>query len=162
MNERLSLSRAVPFPPTGYSSQMPSLDRDTPSCDTILNVSAVTATASDNNPSALIPKQHEAATNFDEAHNSPSLSPSGERGANGIIVITGGLRGLGRCVGRWLLERGHPAERILLLGRNLPARDADFDDLVARGVKVQICDVCKKDDVEMLPDGAHSTNSCPQ
>ena len=45
--------------------------------------------------------------------------------AAGVAVVTGGLRGLGARVARWLLDEGR-ARRVLLVGRTVPAAGSDY------------------------------------
>ena len=73
--------------------------------------------------------------------------------AAGVAVVTGGLRGLGARVARWLLDAGR-ARRVVLVGRSEPAAGSaaarDVDELVARGAEVRRCDVSDAEQVAWL------------
>ena len=75
--------------------------------------------------------------------------------AASTAIVTGGLRGLGVRVARWLLEGGR-ARRVVLVGRSVPAAGSaaarDVDELVVRGAEVRRCDVSDAKQVAALPD----------
>ena len=66
--------------------------------------------------------------------------PSGELPvrADGTYLVTGGLRGLGLLVARWLVDRG--ARHLVLMGRGAPSEDAlaVIRDLEGRGARVVV------------------------
>ena len=75
--------------------------------------------------------------------------------AAGTAIVTGGLRGLGVRVARWLLDEGR-ARRVVLVGRSVPAAGSaaarDVEELVGRGAEVRRCDVSEADQVAALPE----------
>ena len=72
-------------------------------------------------------------------------------------MVTGGLRGLGLCVCRWLLESGR-ASAVLAVGRRPPAEGsaaaAELERLGALGVQHRVCDVTEWEQVEALPNAS--------
>lgn len=75
--------------------------------------------------------------------------------AAGTAIVTGGLRGLGVRVARWLLDEGR-ARRVVLVGRNPPAVGSaaarEVEALVGRGAVVCQCDVSEAEQVAALPE----------
>ena len=71
--------------------------------------------------------------------------------ADGAYLLVGCLGGLGRCLARWMVDRG--AKTLTFMGRSGAQSKADatmIDNLRARGVTVHVVtgDVGKKGDVE--------------
>ncbi len=68
---------------------------------------------------------------------------------DGTYLITGGLRGLGLLVARWLADKG--ARHLVLMGRNAPSDDANtlIAELESQGIQVIVVrgDVAEESDV---------------
>ena len=74
----------------------------------------------------------------------PSTKPSWYFDPNATYVLAGGLGGLGRCIARWMMNRG--AKHLMILSRSGPRGEAALtllEELKTKGVNVLAvpCDI---------------------